>query len=207
MKPLSKIPSKTSVFILELPNEEAVTNRLKELGLAPRSIITVVSNKDDELVIECEQRQMLLSKDDANTILVSNILDSQERIFEGNQTKQRSVILSVLKRQKGHFTLEELTQKVQKKDPRIGQITVYRALKTLIEKNIVETITKRDGTREFEIHKGHHDHIICQNCGNVYEFHDVELEKAKHQIAARHGMVLSDHKLQLFGMQCPRCDD
>lgn len=207
MKPLSKIPPKTSVFVIEVPSGKLSEKRFKEMHIEPKSIITVVSNKNDELVIEVQQHQSLIRKEDADNILVSNILDSQERIFEGNQTKQRDVILGVLKRQKGHFTLEELTHKVQKKDSHIGQITVYRALKTLIEKGVVETIAKQDGSREFEIHKGHHDHIICQSCGSVYEFHDAELEKAKRQIAEKHGMVLSDHKLQLFGLQCPRCND
>lgn len=207
MKPISKISEKTSVFVLEIKADEKTNTLLGKMGILPKTILTIISNDGDAVTIETGHERYVLKKETADTIIVSDILNNQERIFEGNQTKQREVILTVLKKIKGHFTLDELVRKVQKKDKNIGQITVYRALKTLTDKGILETISMPDGAREYEIIKGHHDHIICENCGAVYEFHDADLEQAQKIIAEQHGVVLADHKMQLFGRQCPKCND
>lgn len=205
MKTLNKIPESTSVFVLRWEDDPELCAVLKRHNIKPKEIITVASSSKEGLTIEAGTERFVLPKKLAASILVSEALSDLERAFAGNQTKQREVILSVLKKTKEHFTLEEFVKKVQRVNPRIGQVTVYRALKILTDKGVLDVFVMPDGSRKFEIKRGYHDHIICELCGAIYDFYDAELERIQKVIADRHGVTLKRHKMQLFGQGCPQC--
>ena len=71
---------------------------------------------------------------------------------------------------------------------------------------MVKELELPDGGKKFEVKKGHHDHIICKNCGAIIEFHDAELEELQKKIALKHGIELDSHRMQLFGGECRECD-
>jgi Fur family ferric uptake transcriptional regulator len=54
---------------------------------------------------------------------------------------------------------------------------------------------------------GHHDHIVCVDCGHVEEFYDPEIEKRQMAVAAERGFRLQDHSLHLYAectkVNCP----
>ena len=205
MKPLSTIPKSTAVFILRIDPNADIAEHLDAELFQPKQLLTVLSNTRGTLQVEVRHQRVTLDKSVAEHIYVSEVLNDLEQAFEGNQTKQREAILTVLKRTKGHFTLDELTAKVQRVYPRIGQVTVYRALKTLTANSILEEFIMPDGTRKYEVRRGYHDHIICEGCGSIYDFYDEDLEALHRQIASKHGVLLERRKMQLFGQQCPRC--
>ncbi len=207
MKPLSQIPKLTSVFVLKINNNREAVELFATHGVKAKQIITVVSTTKEGITIEAGQARFIVPQKIADTIFVSEALNDLEQAFAGNQTKQREVILAVLKKTKEHFTLEEFTKKVQRVNPRIGQVTVYRALKTLTEKEVLDMFVMPDGSRKFEIKRGYHDHIICEVCGAIYDFYDAELERLQKVIAERHGVALERHKMQLFGQGCPQCPE
>lgn len=210
MQKLSQIPAQTSVFVLEVEGNKQEKDRLHSLGFIPERIITVIQNPKGKMpmVVEVFNSRFAVSKDIANEVFVSNVLDSQSLIFDAHHNKktdQRDLILQVLKNQKGHFALSEFTETVRKEDQKIGKITVYRTLKLLVEKGILEVIAMPDGQRMFELKKGHHDHIICEKCGEIMEFHNDEIEKLQEKIAKQHNVELNKHKLKLFAESCPKC--
>ena len=45
----------------------------------------------------------------------------------------------------------------------------------------------------------HHDHLICLDCGKVIEFSDDSIEARQREIAAKHGIRLTNHSLYLYG--------
>lgn len=208
MKPLSQFPPKTNVFVLELNGSEEDSRHLKGIGICPESLVTVIKNDintDKPVVIEVQGVRFLLDRESADIIISSSALENQEAIFHGNKTKQRDLILDVLQKFPSHFSLKEFTHAVQKVDPNIGEITVYRTLKALLEKEILQEITLPDGEKKFEIQKGHHDHIFCKNCGNIIEFYNPELEKMQQQIAKDHGVSLVSHTMTLVVASCKEC--
>ena len=209
MKKLTQIPERTSVFILEIESKKKEQERLYSLGVLPESIITVIKNpkNNNPLVIEIDESRFALSGEIAKKITVTHILDGQDFIFDAQhkKTEQRSLILKELKKQKGHFSLDEFTRKVQQKDQKIGNITVYRTLKLLTQKGILEVLKLPDGTNKFEIKKGHHDHIICESCGSIIEFRNEEMEALQEKIAKNHQIELHGHKVELFAKSCPEC--
>jgi Fur family ferric uptake transcriptional regulator len=56
----------------------------------------------------------------------------------------------------------------------------------------------------YELNRGgHHDHLLCLQCGHVEEFFDEEIERRQHAIAKKHGFKLAEHALHLY-VECER---
>ncbi len=54
-----------------------------------------------------------------------------------------------------------------------------------------------------------HDHIICMDCGKVFEFKDPDMERRQREISEKHGMELTNHSLYLYGKcsNLTNCDE
>ena len=68
---------------------------------------------------------------------------------------------------------------------------------------MIEQHSFADGTAIYEVKHpdDHHDHLICEDCGKVFEFEEESIEKLQLEIAKKLGFNLSSHRLDLFG-QC-----
>lgn len=121
-------------------------------------------------------------------------------------TPQRRLILDTIIKQKAHLSSEELYNKVKARDDSVGQATVYRTLKLLVEADLVEPLDFADGVTRYELSYGkeHHDHLICSVCGRNIEILDQTIEKRQEEIAKKHGFKLSSHKMYLYGI-CEKC--
>ncbi len=121
-------------------------------------------------------------------------------------TPQRRTILKVFLKDDGHLSSEELYEEVKRKDRNIGQATVYRALKLLVDSGLAKSVNFGDGVTRYEtIHgRGHHDHIICERCRTSIEAVHPEIERLQEELALKHGFTLTRHKMYLYGL-CPKC--
>ena len=63
-----------------------------------------------------------------------------------------------------------------------------------------------DGRARYEskVNSHHHDHLICETCGEIYEFVDSEIEKLQEDVAKKEHFILNRHIHQLFGI-CIKC--
>jgi Fur family ferric uptake transcriptional regulator len=109
----------------------------------------------------------------------------EKEIFQGHiqksglrRTAQRDLILEVFLRTEEHLTSEDLYTLVHRKDPTVGQTTVYRTLKLLTEAGLAREVRFGDNKTYYEHHYNHehHDHMICTECGKVFEFFSQEIE-------------------------------
>ena len=123
-------------------------------------------------------------------------------------TSQRMTILDVLLQGTGHYSLEEMYRLVNKVDDSIGQATVYRTLKLLVDAGFADTLTLHDGITRYELKYGqsHHDHLVCRDCGESVEFHSGKLEKEIAAIAKKHGFADTSHVMNIFGI-CKNCQN
>ena len=93
-------------------------------------------------------------------------------------TQQRETIVEVFLKTRGHVALEELLAKVRKDAPGVGLATVYRTVKLMEEAGIADSRHFNSGQTLYEVADGvHHDHLICQKCGFIVEFHNEEIEQ------------------------------
>jgi len=115
-------------------------------------------------------------------------------------TGQRRVIARVLSAADDHPDVEELYRRASALDSRISIATVYRTVRLLEEKGILERRDFGGGRARYEpTEHGHHYHLIDIDSGKVIEFADAEHERLLQRIAARLGFSLMSHRLELFG--------
>ena len=119
-------------------------------------------------------------------------------------TRQRELIFRVVLLSDGHLSAEDLHRLVREENRAIGFATVYRTLRVLVDVGLVEVRQFGDGVQRYESAAGdHHDHMICVDCGMVYEFEDEEIERLQVEVAAQRGFEIVSHRLDLY----IRCGD
>ena len=115
-------------------------------------------------------------------------------------TGQRRVIARVLSDAADHPDVEELYRRASTLDRRISIATVYRTVRLLEERGILERRDFGGGRARYEPSEhGQHHHLIDVETGKVVEFADAEHERVLRAIAARLGFDLVSHRLELFG--------
>src|SRR3954454_17241279 len=99
-------------------------------------------------------------------------------------TGQRRVIARVLYESDDHPDVEELYRRAAALDPRISIATVYRTVRLLEERGILERRDFGGGRARYEATEhGHHHHLIDIETGRVIEFSDAEHERVLQAIA------------------------
>lgn len=115
-------------------------------------------------------------------------------------TGQRRVIARVLSEAADHPDVEELYRRAAALDSHISIATVYRTVRLLEEKGILERRDFGGGRARYEpTEHGHHYHLIDVETGKVIEFQDAEHEHLMRTVAARLGFELVSLRLELFG--------
>jgi Fur family transcriptional regulator, ferric uptake regulator len=118
----------------------------------------------------------------------------------------RRAVVEHLARQACCRSAQQIHEGIRDGGDRAGIASVYRALDTLVELNLVQRIELGDGIARYEpAHPGgeHHHHLVCDECGRVEQFSDAALEHALDRVAGRLGVSLETHDVVLRGP----CDD
>ncbi len=138
---------------------------------------------------------------------------SEREIFDNylikknlRETPQRGMLLDAFLKQEEHITAEQLYDIVKKSDPSIGQATVYRVLKLIVEAGLAREVDFGDGVMRYEhcYNHPHHDHLVCKRCGKTVEVMDSVIEELQKRVAESHGFQLTDHEMYLYG-NCDEC--
>ena len=114
-------------------------------------------------------------------------------------TGQRRVIARVLSDTEDHPDVEELYRRAASLDARISIATVYRTVRLLEEKGILERRDFGGGRARYEPSEaGRHYHLIDVETGKVIEFEDTGHDALLNAIAARLGFDLVSVRLEIF---------
>lgn len=120
------------------------------------------------------------------------------------KTKQREVILSVLRSTDTHPTADWIYQEVRKILPSISLGTVYRNLRTLVESGVAMELSFGSTYSRFDGNPENHYHFVCEQCGRIY---DVEMPVDSHleeKVAEVTGHEVNQHRLEFYGV-CKAC--
>ena len=95
-------------------------------------------------------------------------------------------------------------REVQRAYPGIGAATVYRSIKVLCDAKILrETLVDADGRVVYEVFdEDHHDHIVCLDCGAIFEFHDSLIESRQERVAGELAFAPVRHRHVIYA----RCE-
>ena len=86
-----------------------------------------------------------------------------------NYSKQRSIILDIMKKTYDHPTVEEVFEEAKKVYPKIGIATVYRNLNQLSEMGEIKKIALGNGNDRFDGQLEEHYHMVCTKCGRLQD--------------------------------------
>lgn len=112
-------------------------------------------------------------------------------------TEPRLTILALMQEHhEEHFSAEDVYKILLERNEEIGLATVYRVLNQFDEANILIRHNFEGNKSVFELAPTeHHDHIICMDCGKVFEFKDKLIEERQQQISKEHGIQLENRVL------------
>jgi len=98
-----------------------------------------------------------------------------------------------------HMSAEDVYKTLMDAGEDVGLATVYRVLTQFESAGLVIRHNFDGGHAVFELDDGeHHDHIVCLDSGEVFEFFDKKIEKRQKEIVAEMGYELVDHSLVLY---------
>src|SRR3989338_4801385 len=88
----------------------------------------------------------------------------------------------------------------------VGLATVYRVLTQFEQACLLSRHHFESDKAVYELNQGgHHDHLVCMQCGRVEEFYDEEIERRQKAIATERGFSIHDHSLYLYA-DCTKTD-
>lgn len=133
---------------------------------------------------------------EAATVIEKRCAESGVRM-----TGPRRIIARVLSEADDHPDAEEVHRRAHALDPKISLSTVYRTIKVLAEKGILERHDFGHGRARYEhASGGHHDHLVDVESGRVIEFESSEIEALQERVAKQLGFRLVGHRLELYGV-------
>ena len=117
-------------------------------------------------------------------------------------TQPRLKVLNALETSEiRHMTAEDVYKQLLQSEQLVGLATVYRILTQFETAGLVIRHNFEGGRALYELHDGaHHDHMVCVECGKVFEFVDRTIEQRQRNVAAKAGFVMEDHSLSLYGV-------
>jgi len=140
-------------------------------------------------------------------------LSPQERFEEYLQsrgkriTQQRRIMVDFVFERHDHFDADELIAGLgQRPDgDKVSRPTVYRTLNELVEAGLLRKMTL-GGRAVYEHDYGYpqHDHLHCQVCNKLIEFHSEELQDIGDAVAREHNFRATGHRLIITGV-CRDC--
>jgi len=122
-------------------------------------------------------------------------------------TQQRRLIVEQIFSHHDHFDADELMDHLQEliSKRQVSRPTVYRALAELVEAGMLRKMVL-GGRSVFEHAYGYpsHDHLYCQMCNRLIEFHSDDLEKIRDTVAKEHDFKVLGHRMFVTGL-CKDC--
>jgi Fur family ferric uptake transcriptional regulator len=136
---------------------------------------------------------------------------TQERAPDANTDLKKAGLKATLPRLKileilestehPHLTAEEVYHRLRESGEEVGLATVYRVLTQFQTAGIVIRHHFEGDRSVFEINRGgHHDHMVCVECGEVFEFYDPAIEQRQRSVSEKAGFIIEDHSLYLYGV-------
>ena len=113
--------------------------------------------------------------------------------------------ISAIEASDGHISAEEIYARVIAKYPQVNISTVYRTLELLKKLGLVtETDFGEGRVRYHPVGKGHHHHLVCQECGAITDLDESVLTSLKDVLLREYGFSADLRHLAIFG-RCVKC--
>jgi len=118
-------------------------------------------------------------------------------------TKQRLDIWDELSSTDKHRDIETILRDLKKNKINVSRATLYRTIDVFVKHDLLTKITLDNGRFLYEHNKKtitpKHDHILCEDCGEIFEFYDNTISSIENRIAEDLNIKLTKRVHQLSG--------
>lgn len=120
-------------------------------------------------------------------------------------TPQRLKIIAVIEDSQSHISAEEIYHQVKAEYPYMNISTVYRTLELLESMGLITKTDLGEGILRYHpADKGHHHHLICRKCGQVFDLDEEMLIPLKEALKREYQFEADLRHLAIFGY-CHDC--
>ena len=116
------------------------------------------------------------------------------------QTPERFAILDEVYAATDHFDADTLYARLKAKNVAVSRATVYNTLDLLLECDLV--VRHQFGGAQAKYEKAYaywqHDHLLCLDCGEIYEFCDPRLQEIQQTVTSIYGFEAARHALTVY---------
>ncbi len=120
-------------------------------------------------------------------------------------TSTRKAVVAYIIESDDHPSAEMIYQDLLPDYPGMSLATVYNNLKLLLEEGFVTEIKRTNDNTTYYDFMGHdHLNIICEVCGKITDFMDIELPSLKKEAQDQTGYKVTKEVLAIYGI-CPDC--
>ncbi|HEL2253937.1 TPA: transcriptional repressor [Streptococcus suis] len=120
-------------------------------------------------------------------------------------TSTRKAVVAYIIESDDHPSAEMIYQDLLPDYPGMSLATVYNNLKLLWEEGFVTEIKRTNDNTTYYDFMGHdHLNIICEVCGKITDFMDIELPSLKKEAQDQTGYKVTKEVLAIYGI-CPDC--
>ncbi|SRR5258708_2720902 len=95
----------------------------------------------------------------------------------------------------------DILEKLEEDKKSHNKTTIYRILEKLLHTGTICRHSLGSGTLYYELRDHHHDHIVCEGCGNVSL---LDCQERIEQVILTKGFTPTHHHLTIFGL-CQAC--
>ena len=129
-------------------------------------------------------------------------------VEQKRKTKQKELILSILKHSNKPMSINEIYQCVKDTLPNIAKSTIYRNIDSLMKQELIDKYYLSDSELFYKIKNDKQEHkhyVICESCKRMFDLpvcpiHEIEEEMKKS------GFTISEHYIQISGT-CKDCSN
>jgi Fur family transcriptional regulator, ferric uptake regulator len=137
--------------------------------------------------------------------MLRNDINQKLRSAGHKITRQRLAIINTVLASDELLTPAALYAQVKRTNPAVGEVTVYRTLEILSELGLVCRVQTADNSPSYiGCPAGHHDHLICSECGKVVNFTGCNVAGLKKRLSKQTGFSIRQHHLDFYG-KCSDC--
>lgn len=119
-------------------------------------------------------------------------------------TPQRLAVYKYLMGTKEHPSAEIIYKALQPDYPTMSLATVYKAVKTLVEVELIQEINVGEGNFRYDGNKHDHAHVQCLTCSKVDDLENISFSNLNQSAEDNTGYKILSNKVFFYGI-CKEC--
>ena len=120
-------------------------------------------------------------------------------------TKQKEMILNIIKKEKKQFTIKDIYEKLNGK---VGLTTIYRLVDKLVDDNLLNKEIDKENVTFYqylvECNEENHFYLKCDKCGRVTHVDCDCINELSNHIFKHHKFITNKEKIIING-RCNNC--